>query len=47
MPITNCVNKGILTKSFPDVLKVANVIPVFKKKIQITKQIISQSVYYL
>ena len=47
IPITNCINKCISTKSFPDELKVADAIPVFKKKIQTTKQIVDQSVYYL
>ena len=28
----NCIDKCILTKSFQDELKVANVIPVFKKR---------------
>ena len=37
----------ISTKYFPDELKVADVIPVFKNKIQITKTIIDQSVYNL
>ena len=32
IPITNCVNKCISTKSFPDALKVADVIPVFRKE---------------
>ena len=32
IPITNCINKCISTKSFPDELKVADFIPVFKKK---------------
>ena len=32
IPITNCINKCISTKSFPDALKVADVIPVFKKE---------------
>ena len=32
IPITNCINKCILKKSFPDELKVADVIPVFKKE---------------
>ena len=31
IPITNCINKCISTKSNPDELKVADVIPVFKK----------------
>ena len=30
IPITNCINKCISIKSFPDELKVADVIPVFK-----------------
>ena len=32
IPITNCMNKCISTKSFSDALKVADVIPVFKKE---------------
>ena len=32
IPITNCLNKYISIKSFPDELKVADVIPVFKKE---------------
>ena len=32
IPITNCINKCISIKSFPDELKVADVIPVFKKE---------------
>ena len=32
IPITNCINKCISIKSFPDDLKVADVIPVFKKE---------------
>ena len=32
IPITNCINKCISIKSFPGVLKVAYVIPVFKKE---------------
>ena len=32
IPITNCINKCISTKSFLDELKVADVIPVFKKE---------------
>ena len=32
IPITNCINKCISKKSFPDELKVADVIPVFKKE---------------
>ena len=32
IPITNYINKCISTKSFPDALKVADVIPVFKKE---------------
>ena len=32
IPITNCINKFISIKLFPDELKVANVIPVFKKE---------------
>ena len=32
IPVTNCINKCISTKSFPDELKVADVIPVFKKE---------------
>ena len=47
IPITNCINKCISIKSLPDELKVPDVIPVLKKKIQITKQTIDQSVYYL
>ena len=31
IPIINCINKCISKNSFPDELKVANVIPVFKK----------------
>ena len=31
IPITNCINKCISTKSNPDELKVADVMPVFKK----------------
>ena len=30
IPITNCINKCISTKLFPDELKVADIIPVFK-----------------
>ena len=32
IPITNCINKCISIKSFPDELKVADVRPVFKKE---------------
>ena len=32
IPITNCINRCISIKSFPDELKVADVIPVFKKE---------------
>ena len=32
IPITNCINKCISTKSFSDELKVADVVPVFKKE---------------
>ena len=32
IPITNCINKCISIKYFPDELKVADVIPVFKKE---------------
>ena len=32
IPIANCINKCISIKSFPDELKVADVIPVFKKE---------------
>ena len=32
IPIRNCINKYISIKSFPDELKVADVIPVFKKE---------------
>ena len=32
IPITNCINKCISIKPFPDELKVADVIPVFKKE---------------
>ena len=32
IPITNCINKCISIKSFPDELKIADVIPVFKKE---------------
>ena len=32
IPIANCINKCISTKSFSDELKVVNVIPVFKKE---------------
>ena len=32
IPITNCINKCISTKSSPDELKVADVITVFKKE---------------
>ena len=32
IPITKCINKCILIKSFPEKLKIANVIPVFKKE---------------
>ena len=32
IPITNCINKCISIKSFPDEFKVADVIPVFKKE---------------
>ena len=32
IPITNCINKCISTKSLPDELKVADAIPVFKKE---------------
>ena len=32
IPITNCINKCISIKSFPNELKVAYVIPVFKKE---------------
>ena len=32
IPITNCINKCISIKSFPDELTVADVIPVFKKE---------------
>ena len=31
IPITNCINKCIVTKSFPDELKATDVTPVFKK----------------
>ena len=32
IPITNCINKCISIKSFPEKLNVADVIPVFKKE---------------
>ena len=32
IPVTKCINKCISIKSFPDELKVADVIPVFKKE---------------
>ena len=32
IPITNCIKKCISTKSLPDELKVADVIPVFKRE---------------
>ena len=32
IPIANCINKCLSIKSFPDELKVANVIPVIKKE---------------
>ena len=32
IPITNCINKCISMRSFPDELKVADVIPVFRKE---------------
>ena len=32
IPIINCINECISIKSFPDALKVADVIPVFKKE---------------
>ena len=32
IPITNCITKCISTKFFPGALKVADVIPVFKKE---------------
>ena len=47
IPITSCIKKCISIKSLPDELKVAAVIPVFKKEDPIIKQIIDQSVYYL
>ena len=32
IPITSCIDKCILAKSFPDDLKVADAIPVFEKE---------------
>ena len=38
-PITNCINSSISTGNFHDELKVADIIPVFKKKAQNDKTI--------
>ena len=38
-PITNCINSFISTDTFPDVLKVADIAPVFKKNDQNDKTI--------
>ena len=39
--ITNCINRCISTKAFPDELKIADVIPVLKKEDQVTKKLSS------
>ena len=31
-PIRNCINSSILTGTFPDELKIADIVPVFKKE---------------
>ena len=38
-PITNCINSFISTDTFPDVLKIADIAPVFKKNDQNDKTI--------
>ena len=45
--LTICINEAIKNKKFPDSLKLSNIVPAHKKKIQLTKQIIDRSVYYL
>ena len=33
-PITNCINSSISTGTFPDVLKIADILPVLKRRIK-------------
>ena len=45
-PISNCINSSISTDTFPDEFKIANIVPVFKKKYQIDKTTIEQLAFY-
>ena len=45
--LTNGINEAIKNKKFPVSLKLSNIVPSIRKKIQLTKQIVDRSVYYL
>ena len=45
--LTNCINEAIKNKKFPVSLKLSNIVPSIRKKIQLTKKIVDRSVYYL
>ena len=47
IPVTDFINSAILNGKFPSELKMADVIPIFKKTILLKKQIIGPSVYFL
>ena len=46
IPITNCINKCISSSTFPDELKIGNIILVYRKKMWMIKQTIDLLIYY-
>ena len=46
--LMKCINKAFNESNFPATMKLSDIVPVFRKKvIQLIKQILDQSVFYL
>ena len=46
-PITNCIHSSISTGTFPDELKIADIVPVFKRRIKMIKLTTEQLAFRL
>ena len=46
-PIRNCINSSISTGTFPNELKIADIVPVFKRRTKMTKLTIDQLAFHL
>ena len=46
-PITNCIHSSMSTGTFPDELKIADIVPVFKRRIKMIKLTIEQLAFRL